>query len=113
VSASAATAASTSQELVRFLLARVDDDESELKRLARRGDESAGTGDVRSIGRLLADAAAKRRLIGSLQQLLVLRDQPFEKAIRDQAAQMLRVLAMPYEGHAGYRSEWRPSGSHS
>jgi hypothetical protein len=42
----------------------------------------------------------------------VLRDQPFEKAIRDQAAHMLRAIAVPYEWHPAYRREWRPSGSH-
>jgi anti-sigma factor ChrR (cupin superfamily) len=112
---SVATAAvATSQDLVRFLLARVDDDDTELKRLARQharahvADELDG---IRAVSRLQAESAAKRRVIGALQQLLVLRDQPFEKAIRDQAAQMLRILAMPYDGHAAYRSEWRPSGS--
>lgn len=98
-------------DLVRFLLARVDDDDSELKRLARQGDGTAAHG-VRALPRLQADAAAKRRLIGALQQLLVLRDQPFEKPIRDQATQMLRMLALPYETHTAYRREWRPSGSH-
>jgi hypothetical protein len=102
----------TSQELVRFLLARVDDDDTELKRLARRSPDAEGDSGVRSLARLQADVAVKRRLIGALQQLLVLRDQPFEKAIRDQATQMLRTLAVPYERHAGYRAEWRPAGTH-
>jgi hypothetical protein len=51
-------------------------------------------------------------LIGCLQQLFVLRDQPAEKAVRDQAGQMLRTLAAPYADHPDYRREWRPSGSH-
>jgi Family of unknown function (DUF6221) len=106
----ATVAGSTTQDLVRFLLARIDDDEAELKRLARRGvDEDYG---VRSVPRLQADAASKRRLIGALQQLLVLRDQPSEKAVRDHATQMLRVLAVAYDTHLDYRREWRPSGSH-
>jgi hypothetical protein len=102
----------TSQDLVRFLLARVDDDGSEIKRLAKREHGEEGGSGVRSIERMQADTAVKRRLIGGLQQLLVLRDQPFEKAIRDQATEMLRVLATPYDKHTGYRREWRPSGSH-
>lgn len=105
------TAKPTSQDLVRFLLARVDDDDSELKRLARRRAESDEDG-VRSLARLQADLLAKRKLIGALQHLLVLRDQPFEKAIRDQATQMLRMMALPYDWHGAYRAEWRPSGSH-
>jgi hypothetical protein len=109
--ASVTTARPASRELVRFLLARVDEDDAELKRLARQRTEPFPAG-VLSLARLQSDVAAKRRLIGALQQLLVLRDQPFEKAIRDQALQMLRVLATPYGGHAAYRPEWRPSGAH-
>lgn len=100
-----------SRELVRFLLARVDDDDSEVKRLAK-GSASAPAEGVGSVARLRAELAAKRRVIGSLQQLLVLRDQPFEKVIRDQVTQMLRVLATAYEAHGAYRREWRPSGAH-
>ena len=44
-----------------------------------------------------------------MQQLIVLRDQPFEKPIRDAAAQVLRSLATPYANHAAFRSEWRRS----
>jgi hypothetical protein len=97
-------------ELVRFLLARVDEDESLLKRMRKRA--AADADEMTSVDRLQADAAAKRKLIGCVQQLLVLRDQPCEKPVRDQANQMLRVLAVPYHEHSGYRPEWRPSGSH-
>jgi hypothetical protein len=96
------------QELVRFLLARLDDDTAALKRRAR----SAAPDGFRSVGWLQADVAAKRKAIGTLQQLLVLRDQPFEKAVRDSAIQMLRLMALPYEHHSAYRSEWRPSAAH-
>ncbi len=95
-------------ELVRFLLARVDDDEAELKKLARaqsRGGNVPLEGP-RSMERLRAECASKRQLIGTLQQLFVLRDQPFEKPIRDAAAQMLQALAMPYADHRGYRTFW-------
>jgi hypothetical protein len=105
------TPALSTQELVRFLLARLDDDATELKRLARR-EPTAGYDGVRGVARLQTDLAAKRKVIGSLQQLLVLRDQPFEKTIRDHATQMLRLLALPYEQHARYRPEWRPSAAH-
>jgi hypothetical protein len=102
----------TSHELIRFLLARVDDDVAELKKLARQQADASSPGQgVRAIARLQAEAAAKRRMIGALQQLLVLRDQPLEKTVRDQATQMLRVLAVPYDSHPAYRAEWRPAGA--
>lgn len=110
LSTSFASIGTTTQDLVRFLLARLDEDGTEIKRLARdRTDEVDG---IRSIERLRADLTAKRRLIGTLQQLIVLRDQPFERAIRHQAAEMLRFLALPYDRHEAYRPEWRPAGSH-
>lgn len=108
---SSVTAVATSQEIARFLLTRLDEDEIELKRLAR--DEGAvALGGLRAISRLRAEVDTKRRLIGSLQQLVVLRDQPAERAVRHQAENMLRFLALPYEWHAEYRSQWRPAGSH-
>lgn len=107
-----ATISETSQDLVRFLLGCVDDDERDLKRLVRQRHDLDVQPAVRSVDRLLAELATKRRLIGCLQQLLVLRDQPLEKAVRDQASQMLRVLAAPYQDLPAYRPEWRPSGSH-
>jgi hypothetical protein len=96
-----------SHDLIRFVLARVAEDEAALKRLARSEADLGDDGGPRSISRLRAEAAAKRRLLGSLQQLLVLRDQPAEKMVREHAAQMLRTLTLPYEGHSAFRSEWR------
>jgi hypothetical protein len=104
---STAALASTTSELVRFLLARFDEDEENLKRysrLAQPADENP-----LPVERLRAEALARRRIIGSVQQLLVLRDQPCEKPVRDNAAQVLRWLAAPYADHAGFRSEWRSS----
>jgi hypothetical protein len=111
VPTSFAAAVTTSQDLVRFLLSRVEDDEAELRKLSRGGADHAGVG-LRAVERLHAELATKRRLIGALQQLVVLRDQPAERAVRHQAGQMLRFLALPYEWHAKYRQEWRPAGSH-
>jgi hypothetical protein len=102
-----ATPTLLTQELVRFLLARLDEDTADVKRLAHT-DGAAG---ARSIEWLRKDVSAKRKVIGTLQQLLVLRDQPFEKAIRDSALHMLRLLALPYEQHPDYRAEWRPSAA--
>lgn len=107
------TAPATS-ELVRFLLARLDEDEATLKRrnrhVASAPDRPAD--GVDSPNRLYAEALAKRRVIGTVQQLLVLRDQPAEKPVRDAAAQILRSLAAPYEGHVGFRNEWRLGKRH-
>lgn len=96
-----------SHDLIRFVLARVGEDEAAIKRLARAEAGLVDDGGLRSLSRLRAEAAAKRRLLGSLQQLLVLRDQPAEKMVREHAAQMLRALALSYEGHAAFRGEWR------
>lgn len=102
-------------QLVRFLLARVDDDETEVKKLARgqaRGVPLGAGGSTQgllTLNRLRAECASKRQLIGTLQHLLVLRDQPSEKPVRDAAAQMLQALALPYADHVGYRQDWQES----
>jgi hypothetical protein len=104
----AATASTT--ELIRFLLARVDDDDEQLRRLRRHRSRSAGQpdalDDLRSLDRLRAECDAKRGVIGCAQQLLVLRDQPAEKPVRDAAVHMLYALAAPYRSHTAFRSEW-------
>ncbi len=102
------TPTALTQDLVRFLLARLDEDAADVKRLTHAGIDTG----ARSVDWLRADVAAKRKVIGALQQLMVLRDQPFEKSVRDSALHMLRLLALPYEQHDKYRSEWRPSAAH-
>jgi len=104
---SATTLAPTTSELVRFLLARFDEDDIALKRLARSG--APASGELFSLDRLRSEALARRRIIGSVQQLIVLRDQPSEKPVRDNAAQVLRSLAAPYSAHQAFRSEWNTS----
>jgi hypothetical protein len=101
-----ATTTFATTDLVRFLLARVDDEELALRKLARRhrGEDSDQS---RSIERQRGDIIAKRQVLGHVQQLLVLRDQPNEKTVRDVSAQILRSMAMPYAEHASYRDEWR------
>jgi hypothetical protein len=96
--------------LVRFLLVQIDSDAAELKRMARRNNGvsaiSGLSSGVCSVSRQVAEVEVKRRLVGCLQRLLILRDQPMEKAVRDQAAVMLRALAAPYSDRKGYRPEW-------
>ncbi len=97
-----------STELVRFLVARVDDEDDALRKLARRiRTDHASSGDGPSVDDLRKGVIAKRQVIGHVQQLLVLRDQPNEKAVRDLATQILRSMAMPYGDHLTYREEWR------
>jgi hypothetical protein len=99
------TLAPTTLDLVRFLLSRFDEDDEQLKRYGR----SSGTGGALPLDRLQTEALARRRVVGSMQQLLVLRDQPCEKPVRECAAQALRALAAPYAAHPGFRTEWRTS----
>lgn len=94
-------------ELVRFLLARIEDDTNDVKKYNRAAASGKATAPALcSADRVRAEAEAKRQVIGTLQQQLVLRDQPFEKAIRHQATYMLRALATPYAEHPAYRKEW-------
>jgi Family of unknown function (DUF6221) len=102
------TLAPTTNELVRFLLARFDEDDERLKRLSRLPADDLSEGFT-SLARLRAEALSRRRIVGSIQQLLVLRDQPCEKPVRDGAVQVLRSLASPYAKHPGFRSEWKTS----
>ena len=97
-------------DLVRFLLARVDEDDAALKawRRSARGDGLT----VMTAQRMSAEAAAKRQIIGTAQQLLRLRDQPSEKAVRDGASLILRQLAAPYADHPSFRVEWLVTRGH-
>ena len=95
-------------ELVRFLVARVDDEDDALRKLARRiRSEHASAGDGPPVDQLRKGVTAKRQVLGHVQLLLVLRDQPNEKAVRDLATQILRSMAMPYGDHVSYQEEWR------
>jgi hypothetical protein len=99
----------TSTDLVRFLLARVDEDDAKLRLLRRHQGRATGhvdEGGLGSLDRLRAECEAKRGVIGCAQQLLVLRDQPAEKPVRDAAVHLLYALAAPYRTHTAFRSEW-------
>jgi hypothetical protein len=88
--------------LVRFLLARITDDERELRRLPDGGE------GLLSPERAMAECVAKRDIIGIMQRMLILRDLPLERQVRDGATEVLRRMAAVYEDHVSYRSEWRP-----
>jgi hypothetical protein len=102
----AKNSATNTNELVRFLLARFDEDDEQLKRCARPG---AAPGVPFPIDRLRSEALSRRRVVGSLQQLVVLRDQPSEKPVRDGAVHALRALAAPYSAHPNFHPEWKTS----
>lgn len=109
------TAPFPTADLVRFLLARLDDEDAQFRRRSRTLRGSDAESDTRIDGtavldRERAESHARRQVIGIAQQLLVLRDQPNEKAVRDAAVHILRALAAPYADHSGFRSEWMPTG---
>ncbi|WP_375484908.1 DUF6221 family protein [uncultured Jatrophihabitans sp.] len=98
-------------DVVRFVLARLDDEEAGIRRSARslRGhDDRAQTA---SLEHRRADCLARRQVTGAVQQLLVLRDLPQEKPVRDHATQILLSLASPYSGHKAFRTEWLAQAS--
>jgi len=113
-------ASTTTTGLIRFLLARIDEDDAELTRRTRAMSHDVPglrpdrrwRPDLDSLERLKAESASRRQIIGTVQQLLVLRDQPCEKPVRDAAAQVLRALAVPYADRVGFRSEWRDGSRH-
>jgi Family of unknown function (DUF6221) len=88
--------------LVRFLLDRISEDE----RVWRRRAKTAHNGG--EAVRWLAECATKREIVGIMQRMIILRDQPMERQVRDGAEEVLRRLAAVYQDHAGYRAQWRP-----
>jgi hypothetical protein len=106
MSPTSTTTAFATVDLVRFLVARVDDDEQALRKLARRIRDSGPAADQSSVQQLRTNVLAQRKILGYVQELLVLSDLPREKVVRDIATQILRSMAQPYSEHAMFRSEW-------
>jgi Family of unknown function (DUF6221) len=103
--------------LIEFLLARVDDDEAELRSESRRRSRSGTEGstalsltdeDDAAAAQRRAECTARREMVGILQRMMVLHDLPAERPQRDSAAQLLKLMAVPYMTHPSYREEWRP-----
>ena len=92
-------------EVVRFVLARLDDEEAVIRRSARslRGQDDPRTAEL---DHQRADCLSRRQVTGAVQQLLVLRDLPRERPVREHATRILLSLASPYAGHKAYRAEW-------
>jgi hypothetical protein len=88
-------------DLVDFVLARLADEDADIHR--RSGDRPA---DADELDRRAAEVHARREVVTSVQQLLELRDQPNEKAVRDLAVSILRSLATPFADHPAFREQW-------
>jgi Family of unknown function (DUF6221) len=97
---SASANSSAIPELIGFVLARFDEEDAEIARLAAAGSDPAER------ARRAGETRARREVVTSVQQLLELRDQPNEKAVRDLAVSILRSVATPYADHPGFRAEW-------
>lgn len=109
------TSATSTRALIAFLLARIDDEESNAKRAARQASRSPRTRDPvvdDACSRLLVECDAKRRVIAAAQQLLILRDLPNERVVRDEARNVLHALALPYAAHVGFRAPWAERRAH-
>ena len=92
---SAGKSASTTA-LVDFVVGRLDDEDTEIAQCTDADERERRAADVR----------ARREVVVSVQELLDLRDQPNEKAVRDLAVSILRSLATPFADHPGFREEW-------
>ena len=93
-------------DLVRFLLARVDEDEKSLRVLVRRTHRAGDLAHEPAFTRAHSDLIAKRQVLGHIQHLLILRDLPGEKPVRDLAVDMLQSMAAPYTRHVQFRGLW-------
>lgn len=90
--------------LVEFLLARIEEDETEARVVSPtiRGYVSYADGrDARRVARVLAECDAKRRIIDW-------HDLAERQYGPRTAAGILEILALPYAEHPDYRDEWRP-----
>jgi hypothetical protein len=94
-------------ELVRFLLARVDDEEQTLRKLVRRTHQAGNANQDGVFARARSEVIAKRQVLGQIQQLLVLRDLPSEMVVRGLATRVLQSMAQPYAAHLQYRVIWQ------
>jgi len=64
-----------------------------------------------SPGKILAECDSKRRIVALVVRPVQLR--PARRARRaslrhDQAVELLKLLALPYRNHPGYRRQWLP-----
>lgn len=103
----ATTSTLATADLVRFLIARFDDADSSLRTRGRQARGRHDQHELDAVRHSMVEIDAQRRVLGVAQHLLVLRDLPSEKPVRDAATQILLSLAAPFDEHRGYRPEWR------
>jgi hypothetical protein len=96
-------------ELVRFVLARIDDEEQVLRKVVRRTHKAGDHEQDPAFIRARSEIITKRQVLGHVQHLLVLRDLPSEKVVRDLSAGVLQAMARPYADHVQYRPIWQPA----
>ncbi|WP_294565549.1 DUF6221 family protein [uncultured Arthrobacter sp.] len=85
-------------DLIEFLLARIEEDEENVHSWWHQQS-------VAVLDRALAECEAKRRMVTHYCSIDWTGNQPDG---RDDAVVFMRLLALPYAGHPGYRREWRP-----
>lgn len=108
--------------LVEFLRARLDERHARAAKLLRYAQENdVAVRDPRLLGRtvpgwhdwpeveqmareVLAEADAKRRIVELAESL----DVPGWGDTYAEMQKVLRLIALPYAGHADYREEWKP-----
>src|SRR5262245_6868960 len=100
-------------DLIAFLTARLSEDEAYAKE--PEGWNEYDEGDPGSPARVLAEVAAKRRIIdehrpkGPEEGCPTCTEQTITAwAPEDSPCPTLRLLALPYDQHSDYREEWRP-----
>jgi hypothetical protein len=107
-------------DLVEFLLARIDEDEAQARKLVRRARQNQQTLTehlTEYLGRSVPgwhdwpeiEAAATRALAGcDAQRQLVKRVSDVAWATYAVRDTVLELLALPYAGHELYDPSWRP-----
>lgn len=104
-------------ELIAFITARLDDDEQiawAMPGPSREHREAVGNRDYLTPvdpARVLADVAAKRKLLDWLQAVAKFMDLDelswWRLAGHADVDEALRLLALPYAGHPDFQAEWR------
>lgn len=114
-------------DLAAFLSARLDEDEQAVRSVLTDGTDwevivicqMGVTAHLParehierwSPARMLAEVAAKRRMLDDLYPEVKGADEAIEgewNSSPDNADALLEMLALPYAGHPDYRQEWKP-----
>jgi hypothetical protein len=107
---------SRADDLVAFLLAQLDEEEREIRRILEPGDPfDTFPISHQALHRMLADIEAKRSVIRLYQATSEMADNPSDATAQRAArlvqgvyADVLRMLALPYADQPGYKAKWKP-----